>query len=443
MTDRVAEAISRSVVKEPDANGWGAASSVLFFATIADTLPAWGTQPKQRDRMLREFWHTEPVLAGAVYTTASRYAAFGWTLKGPERTVRQVQRMLNGVERGEGWAPMIMKFLTDIFTQDNGAFLEIIRAEDSPVSPVLSLRHLDSGRCERTGNRDVPVLYYDSDNNAHKMKWYQVIALSEFPSPIESAKGAQYCAVTRMLRAAQILKDIGIYKREKISGRFNRAIHFVSGVQPKTISDAMARQTQEVDSQGLTRYIQPLVVGSIDPTANVSVATIEMASLPDGFDEESTMRWYINQMALAFGTDYQDFAPLPGGNLGTAQQSQTLHMKSRGKGPKLFMSLMETLFNFRGIMPDTVHFSFGEQDIAEDEGMANLRLLRANERAARIQSGEITVEIAQQMAVDVGDLDRRYMVAMGTDDLTPDITLTGADSLGRHHTADQHTSSGG
>lgn len=415
----------KSVVLESDIGNLGPANEfVLYFSQKADEFPKWGDMPAYRDRLLRQFWPEEPILASAICSTASRYAAFGWTLKGPPRTVGIVHRNLHAVEHGAGWMPFIIPVLLDLFTQDNGAFIEVIRTSNSEYSPAVSMNHLDSNRCVRTGRWKEPVLYYDNHNNGHILKWYQVITLEEMPSPVETMRGMQYCAVTRMLRAAQVMRDIGIYKREKIGGRFTRAIHLVGGIQKRTIDEVMKRQETTADAVGLTKYIEPAIIASLDPTATVSHEVIELASLPDHFDPEVEMRWYINQLALAFGGDYQDFAPLPGGNLGTAQQSQTLHMKARGKGPKLFMSMLEHKLNYHGVLPPTVKFSFGDQDILEDMEHAKLRSERAKERQTRIASGEITPEIARQIAADIGDLDDRYLKALNEKDVTTDVVVS-------------------
>ena len=96
----------RSVIAQPHANGSGPAlgfdlsSVVLSFASAADTMPAWGTAPGMRDQMLRAFWPTEDILASALFTTVSKYAAFGWTLDGPPRTVKAYQDLLHGADQG-------------------------------------------------------------------------------------------------------------------------------------------------------------------------------------------------------------------------------------------------------------------------------------------------------------------------------------------------------
>lgn len=408
-----------SVVQQPLPTIEGG-SFIISFANAYDQFHKWGTSIYSRDQQLRDFWITEPMLCSAMFSTVSKYTAFGWNLEGPARAAKQVRTMFHDSEHGKGWNSLNMKFLIDTFSQDNGGFLEMVRKEDDPASPVIQLNHLDSGSCFRTGRWDYPVVYRDSFFRLHKLAWYQVIPFEEFPSPIEIRHDLQYCTVTRMLNAAKILRNIEIYKDEKVSGRYTRAIHLVSGVQTQAVKDAIQGQQMEAYTQ---QYLQPIIIGSINPTANVSATTIDMASLPDGFDEETTMRWYINQLALAFGADYQDFAPLPGGNLGSAHQAQVLHLKSRGKGPALYMSSLEHIFNFHGVVPRTVNFAFGEQDVALDAEMEELRKLRAETLKILVDGLIYTPQVARQILMDSGDLDEKYLGMFGEQNATPDIRV--------------------
>lgn len=408
--------VTKSVVKEPSNGVVPAGDYVIYMASVADAMPAWGSSPASRDIELRKFWPTEPILASALYSTVSRYVAFDWHLNGPKRMVDMYTKILYASEHGQGWAALMTKVLLDFFTQDNGAFIEVVRTDDSPTSPVVGLNHLDANQCARTGRRDAPVVYRDREGVLHELKWYQVIPLTEFPSPIEKMRGMQYCAITRLLRAAQVLRDILVYKSEKLSGRFNRAIYLVSGVQKRSIDDAIAIRSKQDTDMGLTHYVQPVVIASLDPTATVSVATINLASLPDGFDEEVANRWYVNQLSLAFGGDYQDYAPLPGGNLGTSQQSETLHRKSRGKGPKLYMGIMLEMFNYHGLLPSSLELEFGDQDLTEDTEKVEIGQKRALERKLRIESGELTPQVARLIAVEDGDLDEKYIPMLTASD---------------------------
>lgn len=412
------DAYKKSVVQEPLGS---TVPLVLMYHDYSSRIPRWGNDPLTRDQALREFWPQEPVFASALGNNAMRYAAFGWQLKGPVATVRRMQDMFNFCEHGDGWQAFVVKHYQDLCTQDNGAFIELVRAEDSPYSPVLTFNTLDAGRCRRTGHRDAPVLYSDMRGNHHLLKWYQVIASSEFPSPQERFLGMQICALSRCLIAAEILRDIAVYKQEKIGGRFHRSIHLVSGVATRLIDEAIAQHHMAADDRGLLRYLNPVVLSTTDPNAHVTHAQIDLAALPDNFDADLEMRWYINQLALAFGVDYQDFAPLPGGNLGSSQQSEIMHLKSRGKGPAYFMRMLEQKFNYWGVMPRSVTFEFGDLDIEEDMMQSELRKRRAEWVAILIASNTITPAIGRQILVDAGDLREEYLMAMGEENVTPDV----------------------
>lgn len=403
------------------------ASLVISVASVADRIPAWGVDVRTRDLLLRQFWPTEDYFASALFTTIAQYVAFGWTLKGAPRMVKMSQEVMNRVQFGGGWEALMEPFLIDYFTQDNGAFMEIVRTDDDPRAPVVSLNHLDSYRCLRTGQHETPVIYVDMNGRFHKLKWYQVIALTEFPAPIEEGRGIQYCALTRILRTAQTIRDISVVKQEKAAGRFTRQVHLVGGVQRKIIEDAMNQNKMASENEGFVHYVHPVIVASLDPTSRVTKETIDLASVPDDWDEEKALRSYITALSMAFGSDYQNFAPLPGGGLGSSSQSKILNMKSRGKGPGLFMKKVQRVFNFHGILLPNVTLEFGEQDVAEQMERAELSKSRALVREIRIRSGEITTEVARQMALDDGDLDERYLKMMGEDNATEEIMATSTD----------------
>lgn len=398
---------------------------VIELATVADSFTPWGRDPIRRDRELRSFWPTEPVLASAIFSITIRNAAFSWTLEGPPSTVDAVQHILHTADLGRGWQSFVVKVVTDLFTQDNGAFIEVIRERDAPDSPVLGLGHLDAGKCRRTGDPEFPVNYIDRNSVIHRMAWYQVAPLAEFPSPIESMNGMQLCALSRCLRAAQLLRDISVYQTEKVSGDNPNAIHLVSGVSSAAITDAMNQHKLNQAQRGMTRYIIPAVIASLDPNASVSSAQIDLKSLPDGFDVEVAMKWYINQLALAFGADYQDFAPLPGGNLGTSAQSAILHQKSRGKGPAFFMKMMEYAFNFQGLIPQNVTFNYDEQDVQAEAEQAELASVRGETLDEHVMSGILTEDAARQIMLDEGLISQEVFDSLQIGpDLTPDIVAT-------------------
>lgn len=405
---------------------------MLEIATVADDIPAWGQYPALRDLKLREFWPTEPYLASALYTTVIRNAAFSWTLEGPPRTVKAYQQMFHEADLGGGWEQFCVKVLTDFYSQDNGLFIEIIRANnESPSSPVIGFAHLDAGRCRRTGVPAYPVVYIDRLGREHKMRPWQVIARAEYPSPVETMNGVGLCAVSRVLRSAQLLRDIGIYMREKVGGSNPNSIHLINGVASAEITDAMAAHRNTQEQRGNLRYMLPLIMASIDPTATMSHEQIDLAGLPDGFDQDTQMRWYIIGLAMAFGIDPQDLAPLQGQALGTGAQSIVLHMKSRGKGPAMYVKTMEHIFNFAGILPRNITFRFDEQDIEADTQQSALDKAKAETRQIYVAMGALTPDAARQLMLDDGEISQELFDAMQLEpDLTTDETAQDSEQAG-------------
>lgn len=408
---------------------------VLYFNTTPnqDIFEPWDGNTVRRDQQLAKFWKSEPFLASAVTSIATTRAALSWELSGPPKTVAKTQKLLNNADFGQGWQHLAMKVAIDLSTSDSGAFIEVIRKPPPrgrrPESmPVIGLNHLPAIQCIRTGNPIEPVIYIDRKNKEHTLKWYQVVTLAENPIP-EDRFGRQFCFVSRVLKFAQIIKDIEQHHYEKVGGRFNKAIHVVSGVSQAEMETIRENSQLNADNSGLLAYGEPIILTTLDPNAKVSKETLELASLPDGFDLDQMMNWYITLFAMASGSDYQEFAPLSSGNLGTASQSDTLHRKAQRKGTQLFIKIIETALTQAKVIPPTVAFRFRQQDAQAEKEQVEIQSDRINNRKIQIDSGEITPAIAQQMAVDVGDLKQEYLVAMGQVDQTPNITLGDDETL--------------
>jgi len=362
-----------------------------------------------RDQQLRDFLPTEGFFLSALGTISARNAAFDWTITGDEKTAEAAHEMLNDANFGGGWEEFITQTSIDLYSADTGAFVELVREGDTPESPVIGINHLDSLRCWPTGVAESPVIYEDREGRFHQMKWFQVVQLLEMPAPLTPASASffwklQYSTLTRVLRGADILKSITTYKAEKVSGRFRQGIILMQGVSTDEVTAAIQQADQLADAAGLQRYARPIMVAGPSPTAEVSAEVIDFASLPDNFDEGDTIEQYVTLLAMGFQTDYQDFAPLPGGGLGTSNQSEILHRKSRGKGAGLFKGLITRLMNLRGVLPSTVEFQYKEADVEAEKVDAEVAKIRAETAKIRIESGQTTEEVERQIALDAGDL---------------------------------------
>lgn len=462
----------RSVQEFPDTGaGPRPPYAILQLATVADEAPSWWSPA--RDTYLDKFWPTEPFLSGAIFSIASRNASFRYELTGPREQVVWSQRLLAQADFGSGWQPFIMKVTLDLLTSGNGAFIELVRPArmrtktgtydaikvldedtetyiwqaydrstgklrphseliqgfkviDSPLDLPIGIAHLDSHRVTRTGDPTFPVIYQDLKGKQHKLAAHQVITMEEMPSPREEWHGVQHSLVDRCLRLSQTLRDMLIYKHEKVSGRFAGAIH-LTNIDPEIIQDAIEQSKTHADEKGLIRYMQPIIAATLDPNATPSVQTLELASLPNNFDEETAMRWYIAGLALAAGVDYGFLAPLPGNRLGTATQAETQERQAKGKSSRLFLNTLAYKFNFSGILPRNVTLRFAVPDPYEESERDRALARRVRARATQIKSGEITPEIATQIGADRGDIDPKYLELMGIADVTPVITVSGTE----------------
>jgi hypothetical protein len=426
-TKDLAQVLKRSPVEAADSPqmpgmGW------LLYMTMptGDGFPQWGSDVKRRDKMLREFITKESYFASALATVQARNAAMRWTVTGPPRTSEVYKQMLLEANFGGGWQDFMAAISEDLYSQDSGAFVAPVHLTDSEDSPVIGIHHLDAARCYPTGEPDYPVIYVDRKNVWHRLRPFEIVQLLELAaSPEHPAAGPLYrlqrCALTRFLETALRMRNQATYMKEKTGGRFQKAIHLVQGVAAAKIEQAIKDKEERADAEGLIRYIQHTIIGGVDSDTPVDVKTIELAGLPDGFDEDKWLRNYYVALALAFMTDPQEFAPLAGSNLGTSQQSQTLHMKSRGKGPALFQNLISNFINWH-VFPATVEFSWQERDVQAEMEQAQADKADAETLQILVGTGILTAEAARQMLVDKGKLPQEIFDLMGAEDVTTERT---------------------
>jgi len=467
-------AMRRSVQDFPEPTGGQILTLILQTATMADEAPPWWTTA--RDVYLTHFWPSEPFLAGAIFSVCSRNASFRYELTGPRNKVIWAQQLLAQAEFGQGWQNFMMKLSQDYLTMGNGSFIEIIRPArartnkaglwydaikmphpddpesltwfpfdrhsgrlihtlthgkdfkvvDFPFDLPVGIAHLDAIKVTRTGNPNHPVIYEDLKGKHHKMAAHQVLSMEEMPSPREDMYGVQHSAVDRCLRLAQTLRDMLIYKHEKVSGRFARAIH-LTNIDAEAIQDAVDQANNNADARSLIRYMQPIIAATLDPNAKPSVETLELASMPDGFSEETAMNWYIAGVAMCLGVDYGFLAPLPGGKLGTGMQAETAERQAKGKSSRLFLNTLAYKFNFSGILPQGVTLRFAVPDPYEESEKDRALARRARTLSILVKAGLIDEPIGRQLLADWRDLDPDYLEHWGEGDMTPNITLSGTE----------------
>ena len=391
----------------------------MLFGTPGGLPPWWS---KARDGFLSQTLDLENMWASSVYKAITKKAARGWQIRDSADSRRRTtlaQDVFHSAD-GTGWVPFLFRHLQDYLTTDNGAFIEVVRSSRAPGSKVLGLMHLDSLRCTRTGDVERPVLYQDDAGNQHELRAHQVLFFSDMTSPRASYRGVGRCAASRAWETIAKLAAVETYFREKVSGNRNLAIHLISGVSKRQLEQALAAGEAEKDARGHVVYNGALLIPGLDASAsNISVVTIPIAEIPDGFNIDSERRDGYLRYANALGVPVQDIQPLSGQGLGTGTQSLILDEAAEGMGLAAWDKQFEQAVSFK-LLPATTTFAFATNDIRDQKAQAEVEQLRAGTRAARITAGEITPPEARQLALDAGDLPPEMMTVL---DATPGGSL--------------------
>lgn len=385
-------------------------------------IPPWSYYPRVRDSILRTLSKQEPIMSGALYTFTSRIKSLRWNVNGGRNSKKYYQRLFAEADGGKGLGEMISKVVTDIQSQDNGAFIELVGAGrvDKPlVGRVTEIWHLDSAQCWRTFDPEFPVIYQNPrDNTFKRLHKTRVIMLSSFPQPDERGRSVGYCAVSRAFRMMQTMRNIQTYKDEKVSGRFKRAIIYGNGLTPKSFEQAVDRSEQVTENRQFTVYNEIPVMLSMLPDMKLNM--LDLASLPDGFDWEKEVNLYVYILALCFATDAREFWPATASGA-TKADATVQHMKAQGKGIGDIIKMIETAFNWQ-VMPSNGEASF-EYDYTDDEQdkvKAELDGIKAANIALYQANGWIDQFEGRALAIHEGLIDPAALITVEYPDLADD-----------------------
>lgn len=392
------------------------AGSIIFgWATQHDDCPAWWSLA--RDEYLRKFWKSETILSGALYTVQSKIKTTGYKVDGPPRQVSYWSDFFANADFGKGWGELVSKFVEDVFTQDNGGWLEITGPGD-PRGPLTGrpdgLAHLDAAQIYRTGNLEYPVIYrHPLTGQRNLIHNSRVINVTSMPSPMETMWGVGFCAVSRVLIAARILKYISEFKEEKLGARPYRGILRAQGYQPKQVQDAMKDAEEAANNKGFIRFMPFVILASYNPGVDTALELVDFAGLPDNYNERETIDIYWDILAACFGVDRNEFAPIRSGQLGSGQQSGVQNEKAKAKGVAEVFKEIERQFNWK-LLPASTQFAFDNVNDEEDAALADLK----TKKAGWINSLVIPADKKIQLYADEGLIPPEWL----EEDLTTDIT---------------------
>lgn len=385
--------------------------------TLPAELPRYWTPI--RDRYTRATVLNESLWAASVAIACTKTASLSFEIESevPQRVKRAQEMML--ALNGTGYVPGVSVGVRDFLTTDNGEFWEIVRVSNAAGSKILGLMHLDSIRCTRTGDPNIPLLYRDLKGRYHELKDYQCIMMSDMPSAAAELFGVGYCAASRAYTHIYKMAAIDRYFNEKITGSKANAIEFVSGVTEKTIDSAMKSADEDRNQRGLQSYKGVTIVPVYSDKGAVSGYHVDIAGIPDNFDRKEEFDIAITIYADSIGLDPQDLKPLSGQGLGTGAQSHVQNEKSKGKGLSARRKDFTQKIN-EDVFPEGVTFYFREVDLTDDQKKAEISSVRATTRQTQVSNGEITNVEARALAVEQDDLPKEYMPDSQLDDTLSD-----------------------
>jgi hypothetical protein len=396
----------------------GASYGILRWMGMGhDIIPPWWSA--SRDAELRRFWKSGDHIAGAVYSVATRVTTTPFQILPKDDSVRShmrqaetMQTLLNQyADYGQGWQVCMDKFVQDVLTQDNGGFLEVIGpgpADGPLMGAAVGIAHLDSGRCTRTSDPEFPIIYQDIDGKRYKLHYTRVIYRSQMPSPQKEMYGVGFCAVSRAIYNAQNLIDMAVYKQEKLGSRPPRQLLVGSHVSAAKILEAFALANANMDNQNLGRFSKTVVIGSGDN--DISVDRVDLASVPDGFDEETSTTLAMFAIAMAFGVDARELWPATSSGA-TKADAMVQHLKARGKGLGQLQKMITQEINHK-VLPAHLYIEFDAQDDEEDQIQSEINNMRADARGKNLTAGTITVRVARLQMLDEGEITQQQFEDM-------------------------------
>ena len=334
--------------------------------------------------------------------------------------VRRAQQIYLGAHSGSGVTSFLSRHIFDYLCTDNGAFFEIVRKSTAYGSRIVGVMHLDSLRCTRTGDPEIPVLYTDMESREHEMYYHQVVAISDMPNSSQPFIDTGFCAASRAYSAIAKMSVMELYLHEKISGSKPLAIHLASGVNESRMRDALRAADEEQVARGVVTY-KGCVVIPVPGDGNIDIKTIPLAEIPDRFDPVSERRDAQLKYANAVGLDPQEVNPdlLASRAMGTGAQSLIIDQKSAGRGLASWRKQFTHSWN-EWVTPPSVTFSFYDKDLRDQEQRATISKLRTDTVGILVDKGVITTQQAVQILVDQEELPKEFLSV----DATPDETLS-------------------
>ncbi len=383
-------------------------------------IPAWWSPA--RDVELRRLALKTDHFIGAVYSMASKLAAVPFRIEPRNPAIlahREQAEMYQSMLEEQtdfyaGWINLITTTLYDRWTSDAGFYWEIIgdgKPNQAIKGPALGIAVLDAQRCTRTGDPEYPVTYLDR-KGLYKFHYTRVAYSAELPSPRADMNGIGHSWISRCLGICQNMVDIVTYKQEKLGSRTPRAIIYGSGVTGEALAKAVEMAAEASSNAGLSRFGKIPVLGAQSAAAAMTLNTLDLSSLPDGFDYQTDTTLGMYAIALAGG-----FPPRwlwPATAVGATKADAMLqHTAMSLSGASSTLAIIRNIIggSERGrahvsgkFLPPYLKFIFDFQDDEQDLQQAQIRDLRSKRHQVDVVSGMLNLRVAREQMLADGDL---------------------------------------
>lgn len=410
----------------------GGGVNVFSWLTQAGTIIApWYS--KKRDKQLRKFWKGNDHLSGAMYAMVARMSSIPVRVEARDKSiVSHIQQaaefnkilLKDSISRSDptqkGWTHVWSMFLTDHYSQDNGAALLIDgpgRADGPLTGKPTRLIHVDSFQVTRKANPEFPITYTDRNGKIYKIHHSRVIAMASMASPAQNMYGVGTCAVSRCINYAQILLDMLVYKQEKLGSRpKERLIIGKKGVTAEDIAKAFMTIDEHANAQGLTRYGKTAVLAPNERSSasEIDIEVTDLVDATDVFDEQISTTLGLYTIALAFGIPARWIWPATVSGA-TKADAQLSHIAGTVQGPGEILRNLLTLLDDK-FLPPQLMMTADYQDDEQDRQQAEIRKTRAEQRKTDLEDQVYTLRTAREQALSSGDITQEQFNSMELED---------------------------
>jgi hypothetical protein len=398
----------------PAYGGYSTGSGQDNYRVLPENLPAYNRYSffQRRDAVLLSTPHYEVGFGNAVYAASSYMVTQGYELDSTKPTYRnKVKGVLDKASVGVfvGW-PTFVSAQVKSFLTVGKSLVEIEREYAGYASRIKAIHHLNPLRCLFTDDPMTPVIYYDRRGSWHKLNAWDVMLFGDDLDATEGEYGLVRSAAERVYRTITVLAAVDRYLYEKVSGSRTTALHFIQGLTDTHLQDSLDNIDNEQARRGSWIYKGAAAI-PIPGDIPLTIATIPLSEIPDGFDAEQIRTDGYIKYANAVGVAVDDIDPRIGRptGVGGSQQTIQLNENAKRKGLAAWMKQWEWNVNNK-LAPDAVTtFAFHEPTLDDQLKKADLAKRNADTNKVRIDSAVITADQARNVEVDSGTLPNEFL----------------------------------